>query len=108
MKITSIDPLQNRLRIKNTCTQICNSSKNNKIRSQQLDISYVNQEFGKTINCSADLDLAFYFDDLCCTYGLSPWQIRLTEFIPLEVDINIASFLNGLFTYSKCEQRFGK
>ncbi|XP_058444458.1 dehydrodolichyl diphosphate synthase complex subunit Nus1 [Malaya genurostris] len=59
-----------------------------------------------------DPELAVYFGAICCTYGMLPWQIRLTEFIPLEApslaEVTEAHFLNCLFRYAKCEQRFGK
>ncbi|XP_058825467.1 dehydrodolichyl diphosphate synthase complex subunit Nus1 [Topomyia yanbarensis] len=59
-----------------------------------------------------DPELAVYFGSICCTYGMLPWQIRLTEFVPLEApslaEVGPAHFLNCLFQYAKCEQRFGK
>lgn len=44
------------------------------------------------------------------TYGLLPWNIRLTEFFQFNnhYDINILKFRHILMKYSKCEQRFGK
>lgn len=59
-----------------------------------------------------DPDLAVYFGSICSTYGMLPWQIRLTEFAPLEApslgEAGIGHFLNCLYQYARCEQRFGK
>eukprot|EP00833_Pecoramyces_ruminatium_P000520 jgi/Orpsp1_1/1174552/evm.model.c7180000050545.1 len=40
-------------------------------------------------------------------YGYPPWQIRLSEiyYIPGKCDITYSGFINGLFRYSRCEQR---
>ncbi|XP_050071800.1 dehydrodolichyl diphosphate synthase complex subunit nus1 [Anopheles maculipalpis] len=57
-----------------------------------------------------DPDLAVYFGEVCSTYGLLPWQIRLTEFLPLERrldDINEQHFVHCLRRFAKCEQRLG-
>lgn len=55
-------------------------------------------------------ELALYTGTLCCTHGLMPWQIRLTEFVQLSLDnsVNIKGFLGALYKYNKCDQRFGK
>lgn len=44
------------------------------------------------------------------TYGLLPWNIRITEFFQFDnyYDISISKFRNILMKYSKCEQRYGK
>jgi len=43
-------------------------------------------------------------------YGYPPWQIRLSEiyYVPGKPDITYSGFINGLFRYSRCEQRLGK
>jgi len=43
-------------------------------------------------------------------YGYPPWQIRLSEIYHVygKTDITYAGFINGLFRYSRCEQRDGK
>ncbi|CAK1585246.1 unnamed protein product [Parnassius mnemosyne] len=75
---------------------------------------YTTQEFGEaliqTYSLIPDPDLILYTGPLCCSYGLMPWQIRLTEFIQLSLDhsVNIDSYLGALFKYNKCDQRFGK
>ncbi|CAG9133600.1 unnamed protein product [Plutella xylostella] len=55
-------------------------------------------------------DLALYTGSSCRTFGLLPWQIRLTEFIKLSEDssINVSDFLGALCKYNKCDQRYGK
>jgi len=57
-----------------------------------------------------DPDLALYFGGVCCTFGLSPWHLRLTEFISLRTQATATpeTFVRALYRFSKCEQRFGK
>ncbi|CAH2084909.1 unnamed protein product [Euphydryas editha] len=74
---------------------------------------YTVQEFGEAIKFKSiipDPDLVLYTGELCCTFGLLPWQIRLCEFIQLSVhhNININCYLGALYKYNKCDQRFGK
>lgn len=58
-----------------------------------------------------DPELAVYFGSVCSTYGMLPWQIRLTEFLPLGArmqDVKPSHFVSCLYRFAKCEQRFGK
>lgn len=59
-----------------------------------------------------DPELALYYGAVCCTYGLLPWQIRLTEFVQVHApslrDTGPDHLLDCLFRFAKCEQRFGK
>lgn len=59
-----------------------------------------------------DPDLAVYYGAVCCTYGLPPWQIRLTEFVQVRApslrDTRPDHLVDCLFRFAKCEQRFGK
>lgn len=72
------------------------------------------QEFGNALQkinpAIPDPDLVMYTGPLCCTFGLLPWQIRLTEFVQVSIDnnINVKSYLGALYKYNKCDQRFGK
>ncbi|XP_032516327.1 dehydrodolichyl diphosphate synthase complex subunit Nus1 isoform X2 [Danaus plexippus] len=55
-------------------------------------------------------ELVLYTGPLCCTNGLLPWQIRLSEFVQISYNnnINVNNFLGALNKYCKCDQRFGK
>lgn len=59
-----------------------------------------------------DPDLAVYYGAVCCTYGLLPWQIRLTEFVQVRApslrDTGPDHLVDCLFRFAKCQQRFGK
>lgn len=50
-----------------------------------------------------DPELALYFGKVCCTFGLSPWHIRLTEFHRLQTQATVTAehFLYALYKYSK-------
>ncbi|KAK2160436.1 hypothetical protein LSH36_133g02067 [Paralvinella palmiformis] len=57
-----------------------------------------------------DLDLVLRFGVTECVMGLSPWQIRLTEFLshPSHKNIDYTTFYHLLQSYANTEQRFGK
>lgn len=109
MIIDFLDPLVNKMHLNNVCRQMCSPGPH-ATKSADVSISLVDQHFNKELQYAADPELAFFFGEICCTYGLSPWQIRLTEFAGIELrpHIGVDSFLSGLYMYSKCEQRFGK
>lgn len=102
-----VDPVLNRTHLAAVSRALC--------RSEPADITIplVDATVGQLQQSHGlpDPELAFYFDEHCCTYGLSPWQIRLTEFVRLErdvADVQLGSYLRALCKYAKCEQRFGK
>lgn len=109
ISIDFLDPLENKIHLSKVCLQMCTPGQY-AIKSSDVSISLVDQQFNKELQYAADPELAFFFGDICCTFGLSPWQIRLTEFaaIAIRPHIGVDSFLSGLFMYAKCEQRFGK
>lgn len=109
ISIDFLDPLENKMHLSNVCRQMCTPGPY-ATKSTDVSISLVDQKFNKELQYAADPELAFFFGEICCTYGLSPWQIRLTEFaaIAIHPHIGVDSFLRGLYMYSKCEQRFGK
>lgn len=73
----------------------------------QININQLNEKFATIV--SPDPDAAIYFGEVCSTYGLLPWHIRLTEFFPIQSQqtMTVYSFLGTLFKFAKCEQRFG-
>lgn len=77
-----------------------------------ITIELVNQRLQAQTHHIPDPELAVYFGSICSTYGMLPWQIRLTEFQPLEApglgDVKVGHFLSCLYRFAKCEQRFGK
>lgn len=77
-----------------------------------ISIEMVNHRLQDHFHHTPDPDLAVYFGSVCSSYGLLPWHIRLTEFLPLEVrsinELSAGHFLNCLFKYAKCEQRYGQ
>lgn len=91
--------------------KICEISRqlaaDNQINVDDIDAEFLDAKFASISN--PDPDLAIYFGKICCTYGLLPWHIRLTEFIniPSQSSLTVNTFLHMLFKYAKCEQRFG-
>lgn len=79
--------------------------------SKQITIDYIDEKLSKLYGDFPDPDLALYFGNVCCTTGLMPWQIRLTEFIPISYKLSsltLNKYVRVLYQYAKCEQRFGK
>uniref|UniRef100_A0A182LWH9 ditrans,polycis-polyprenyl diphosphate synthase [(2E,6E)-farnesyldiphosphate specific] n=1 Tax=Anopheles culicifacies TaxID=139723 RepID=A0A182LWH9_9DIPT len=75
-----------------------------------VSIEFLDSRLQATSGYVPDPDLAVYFGEVCSTYGLLPWQIRLTEFLQLEwclADSNEQHFVNCLLRFAKCEQRLG-
>lgn len=57
-----------------------------------------------------DPDLGICFGKTFCMYGFPPWQMRVTEFFheTTHHGYTFHEFINLLFRYNKCEQRYGK
>jgi dehydrodolichyl diphosphate syntase complex subunit NUS1 len=92
--------------------ELCNESTGSAIcKSKKITIDYIDEKLRKLYGEINDPDLAVYFGNTCCTMGFMPWQIRLTEFVPISYKIqslSLEKYLRVLYKYAKCEQRFGK
>lgn len=84
-----------------------------KISCQRRLKEFTSQELDKAISSVylpvPDPDLVLYTGTLCCTHGLLPWHIRLSEFIQLSPDnsLSVYDYINAINKYKKCDQRFG-
>lgn len=108
IKVHLIDPLLNRTHLIDVTRTLCES---HRTQPEAITIPLVDAAVRRRLDGMPEPELAFYFGEHCCTYGLSPWQIRLTEFVRLErtvLDVGLGSFVRSLYRYAKCEQRFGK
>ncbi|CAG9787873.1 unnamed protein product [Diatraea saccharalis] len=87
---------------------------NNELNCKRKTNEFTAQEFDEVLRqfypSIPDPDLVMYTGSSCRTYGLLPWQIRLSEFVQLSLDqcINIQCYIGALYKYNKCDQRFGK
>lgn len=104
LTVNFLSPDDSKVKISEICRRI---SVDDEVPADKIDIDYLNQRFAEIIQ--PDPDLAIYFGEICCTFGLLPWHIRLTEFfnISSQTNLNLSTFMNSLFAYSGCEQRFG-
>uniref|UniRef100_A0A182K828 ditrans,polycis-polyprenyl diphosphate synthase [(2E,6E)-farnesyldiphosphate specific] n=1 Tax=Anopheles christyi TaxID=43041 RepID=A0A182K828_9DIPT len=78
--------------------------------ASDVSIEFLDNRLQASPGYVPDPDLAIYFGEVCSTYGLLPWQIRLTEFLPLSrrlQDSTEQHFVNCLLRFAKCEQRLG-
>ncbi|XP_055586414.1 dehydrodolichyl diphosphate synthase complex subunit nus1 [Uranotaenia lowii] len=96
-----------------TASNISKSLVTGELRTaDQITIELVDRKLQERFHHIPDPDLALYYGTLCTTYGLLPWHIRLTEFIPMEApslaETRPTHFLNSLHRYARVQQRFGK
>lgn len=104
--ITFLTPKDSKVKISEICK---NMSKNNtsSLTSPPITTEYIANKLNVAYK---DPDLAVYFGNICSTFGVLPWHIRLTEFINIKTQNNLSlkSIYNVLRVYSNCQQRCGK
>lgn len=78
------------------------------IKPEEIDADLLDEKLNS--RGIPDPDLGLIYGRLCSTYGVWPWQTRLTEFfsLPLHISLTAKDFVHFLEKYNKCEQRFGK
>lgn len=79
-----------------------------KIKPEEIDMDLLNEKLNS--RGIPDPDVGLIYGRLCSTYGVLPWQTRITEFftLPLDVSLSVKDFAHLLEKYSKCERRYGK
>lgn len=104
LSVNFLSPRECKLKIADVCRTMATDEN---LSSEQININSVHEKFSSIV--SPDPDVAIYFGEICSTYGFLPWHIRLTEFFPIESQqtMTVYSFMETLFKFSKCEQRFG-
>ncbi|XP_031627134.1 dehydrodolichyl diphosphate synthase complex subunit NUS1 [Contarinia nasturtii] len=104
LSVNFVSPLECKRKIADVCRTMATDKS---IQPEQITINSVHERCATII--SPDPDAAIYFGDVCSTYGFLPWHIRLTEFFPIQSQdtMTVYSFMETLFKFSKCEQRFG-
>lgn len=92
------------------CRGLAEEVRDELVPLENITIDLVDERLRKYFNGLPDPDLALYFGRICGTYGLSPWHLRLTEFIgmPRQSSLRPVNFVHALYRFSRCEQRFGK
>lgn len=106
MSLNILDPRLSKFQMSELCKRIAQTGES----TQMLNVNSIDKIISESEQYVTDPELGLYFDDVCCTFGLLPWQLRLTEFFKVNFysTIKITHFLDALYNYSKCEQRFGK
>lgn len=95
--------------ILNVVHQLCKDAQENKIEPADIDQDKLDTMIRNQTGVP-DPDFAVICGSVCSTYGLLPWQIRITEFVQVNTHHNMTAedFVSILHKYSKCVQRFGK
>uniref|UniRef100_A0A7R9AM45 ditrans,polycis-polyprenyl diphosphate synthase [(2E,6E)-farnesyldiphosphate specific] n=1 Tax=Timema shepardi TaxID=629360 RepID=A0A7R9AM45_TIMSH len=90
-------------------SRLCRLVKTAEVKTCEIDQNLIGSLIHSEVNIP-DPDLAIYCGKTCSTFGLLPWQIRVTEFLhlPTHHNINVKEFLSLLDRFGCCEQRFGK
>ncbi|XP_015432733.1 PREDICTED: dehydrodolichyl diphosphate syntase complex subunit nus1 [Dufourea novaeangliae] len=78
------------------------------VKSEEINIDLLDEKLNS--RRIPDPDLGLIYGQVCSTYGVLPWQTRVTEFftLPLHVSLSAKEFAYLLEKYSKCNQRYGK
>lgn len=76
---------------------------------KNIDVQHINTLISKEFEFP-DPDLGLYCGNVLKLYNYPPWQIRVTEFLPIGTHHNIKfnKFIDCLTIYGRCEQRLGK
>ncbi|XP_031827378.1 transport and golgi organization 14 isoform X2 [Nomia melanderi] len=78
------------------------------IKSEEINADLLNEKLNS--RDLPDPDIGLIYGRVCCTYGVLPWQTRITEFftLPVHYSLSVKDFMYLLKKYNKCEQRYGK
>lgn len=89
----------------NACKSIASSTHS----AKNIDINYMSMLISKRFEFP-DPDLGIYCGNILKLYNYPPWQIRVTEFLPINTHhkVTVDLFINCLLKYGRCEQRLGK
>ncbi|XP_073827486.1 transport and golgi organization 14 [Musca autumnalis] len=70
----------------------------------------IDAELKQKLENLSEPELSIVFSETLCIYGTLPWHTRFTEFqrYPSGKYFDAESFAKILYTYSRCEQRWGK
>lgn len=111
--VSFFSPEDGKRHLVQTAQTISNQLRTGSVASpSDITVELVDQRLQDQFHHIPDPELAVYFGSVCSTYGMLPWQIRLTEFLPLGAarlqDVKADHFVDCLYRFAKCEQRFGK
>ncbi|XP_076754209.1 transport and golgi organization 14 isoform X1 [Xylocopa sonorina] len=78
------------------------------IKLEEIDIDLLDEKLNS--RGIPDPDMGLIYGHVRSTYGVLPWQTRVTEFftLPSHDSLTAEDFTCLLEKYSKCQQRFGK
>ncbi|XP_006622062.1 dehydrodolichyl diphosphate synthase complex subunit Nus1 [Apis dorsata] len=78
------------------------------IKPEEINIELLDEKLNS--RKMPDPDLGIIYGRVCSTYGVLPWQTRITEFymLPLHISLSTKDFICLLEKYNKSEQRYGK
>lgn len=91
--------------------ELLGADKSEACNNENITVDLIEEKLSKLYGYFPDPDLGVYFGSFCCTQGFLPWQIRLTEFIQISYklrSLSLQKYVNVLYKYAKCEQRFGQ
>ncbi|XP_066256844.1 dehydrodolichyl diphosphate synthase complex subunit Nus1-like [Euwallacea similis] len=94
---------------KQAIVQVARNLSKSTINQSDISIESIGKALQKDFNFP-DPDLAINFGEYLNLQGYPPWQIRVTEFLSIKSHrrLRYRTFLEQLYVYGNCEQRFGK
>ncbi|KAK9297022.1 hypothetical protein QLX08_009121 [Tetragonisca angustula] len=107
-RISLLCPLDGKQEIVSLTKTLAEAVVTGTIKPEEIDIDLLNEKLNS--RGIPDPDMGVIYGRFCSTYGVLPWQTRITEFytLPLHNTLSAKDFTYLLEKYSKCEQRYGK
>ncbi|XP_076249238.1 transport and golgi organization 14 [Calliopsis andreniformis] len=107
-RISLLSPLDGKEEIVTLTKQLAEAVVTGTIKLDEIDTDLLNEKLNS--RGIPDPDLGLIYGRVCSTYGVLPWQTRITEFftLPVHFSLSVKDFGYLLEKYNKCEQRHGK
>ncbi|KAF3423604.1 hypothetical protein E2986_03954 [Frieseomelitta varia] len=107
-RISLLCPLDGKQEIVSLTKTLAEAVVTGTIKPEEINIDLLNEKLNS--RRIPDPDMGVIYGRFCSTYGVLPWQTRITEFytLPLHNTLSAKDFTYLLEKYSKCEQRYGK
>lgn len=107
--VSLLSPLDGKSEIVSLTRTLAEAVLTGTIKPEEIDIDLLDEKLNS--RGVPDPDLGLIYGRVNSTYGVLPWQTRVTEFFTLPLphsSLSASDFVHVLEKYSKCQQRYGK
>ncbi|XP_017880257.1 dehydrodolichyl diphosphate synthase complex subunit Nus1 [Ceratina calcarata] len=109
IRVSLLSPLDGKSEIVSLTRTLAEAVLTGTIKPEEIDIDLLDEKLNS--RGVPDPDLGLIYGRVNSTYGVLPWQTRVTEFFTLPLShsrLSANDFVYVLEKYSKCQQRHGK